>query len=442
MSKKTRYILLAIGFIIFVILAPVIVLYVRGINYDFITGKFIHTGILAVRTEPTDANITLNGKLVRKKAGDIKFIKPGEYNVVIKKDGFSDWSKRLTMRANEVTWANPAPNKIFLYLREHSPQTVTNEVSDFTVFESNLVYISQNNLAISSLKNPERSENYPLTKPTTGIAASPSGNFFILRDKVIPAVSPEHSTTSAENILLFNMTTRAFTDVSVMFSPKTKLLFAEDDTLYALENGNLFRVNPKAQQKTIFLANVRDCAILGNTFYCIKQSSSTLSFVAYQLPSLEEQVLVPKLPDFSNSSIMVNSQKQIFLLLDQNLYHVNAGLQKIAGNVTGWFFSAQDNSLIVIHAGEISFYDFGSNIMNFVTRSGQTLANPRLNDFTNYAFFFKDKTLTALELDSRDHQNEYSFYSAAAPEKFYVDTEAKNLYILDNKELKTLHIRP
>ena len=73
-----------LGFVVFLILAPTIVLYVRGITYDFSKKAFVTTGILAMRLEPKDANIYLNNKLKRE-SSDIKFILPGEYDVTVKR---------------------------------------------------------------------------------------------------------------------------------------------------------------------------------------------------------------------------------------------------------------------------------------------------------------------------------------------------------------------
>ena len=113
MVKKTRYFIIAIGFVFFLIAAPVIVLYVKGVNFDFDSKSFIQTGILAVRSNPTDAAIFLDGQQKRQNQGDVKFLVPGAYQVQIKKAGYSDWSKRLNVEAGQVTWASPAYSSVY-----------------------------------------------------------------------------------------------------------------------------------------------------------------------------------------------------------------------------------------------------------------------------------------------------------------------------------------
>src|SRR6185436_4945171 len=105
MTQKSRYLLLLLGFVVFAILAPLTVLYVRGISFNFKTGKFLPTGMLAIRSDPGTVDVFLNGKLIRKKAGDFPFLTPGDYHIELKKEGYSSWSKHLGVLPGQVSWA-------------------------------------------------------------------------------------------------------------------------------------------------------------------------------------------------------------------------------------------------------------------------------------------------------------------------------------------------
>src|SRR5574340_748921 len=115
MTQSSRYILILAGFILFLVAAPVIIMYVRGFTYDFKNNKFVSTGILAVRSDPKSANVYLDGKLKRKNSADLKFLAPREYDLELQKDGYLTWSKRLQVRPGQVTWAGPVGSKIFLF---------------------------------------------------------------------------------------------------------------------------------------------------------------------------------------------------------------------------------------------------------------------------------------------------------------------------------------
>jgi hypothetical protein len=114
MTRRSRYIILLIGFIAFLIGAPLIVLYIRGMSFDPETGKLVNTGILAVRSEPKDSAIYLDGDLKEEEEADIKFLRPKEYELVLRKPDYFDWRKRVSIKANEVTWAQGSTDKIHL----------------------------------------------------------------------------------------------------------------------------------------------------------------------------------------------------------------------------------------------------------------------------------------------------------------------------------------
>ena len=114
MTNKSRYLIILLGTLVFAVLAPLIVLYVRGITFNFQTRSFEATGIIAISSEPKTADIFLNGKLAKHGSGDIKFLSPGEYQLELKNDGYYSWNKRFKVMPGEVTLAS-AFNSVYLF---------------------------------------------------------------------------------------------------------------------------------------------------------------------------------------------------------------------------------------------------------------------------------------------------------------------------------------
>src|SRR3990167_8788999 len=117
MTLTKRYTLIALGVVAFIVLAPAFVFGVRGYIYDFSEKKFVQTGILVVNTEPKKALIEASGhgqKRIHRKAGSMRFVKPGDYTVTVSKDGYFTWQKRLVVKAGLVTWAAVELDKLFL----------------------------------------------------------------------------------------------------------------------------------------------------------------------------------------------------------------------------------------------------------------------------------------------------------------------------------------
>lgn len=80
-------------------------LYARGYRLDSKNLKFTPNGLLVAKSEPSGAQIFINGEL--KSATDTTIsLHPGTYDIEFKKDGFMTWAKRLAVEKEVVTLAN------------------------------------------------------------------------------------------------------------------------------------------------------------------------------------------------------------------------------------------------------------------------------------------------------------------------------------------------
>src|SRR3989344_3208456 len=79
-------------------------LYARGYRFDTKNFKFSPNGLLVAETDPSGAQIFINGEL--KNATDTTIsLSPGTYDVEFKKEGYISWSKRLEIQKEIVTEA-------------------------------------------------------------------------------------------------------------------------------------------------------------------------------------------------------------------------------------------------------------------------------------------------------------------------------------------------
>lgn len=84
------------------LLVYIAVLYARGFRFDVATLKLQSKGILVVKTDPTGAQVFVNKDLIG--ASDSNFsLSPATYDVEIRKIGFMNWYKRLTIEKETVT---------------------------------------------------------------------------------------------------------------------------------------------------------------------------------------------------------------------------------------------------------------------------------------------------------------------------------------------------
>ena len=435
MTKKARYLLIAACIIFFALAAPFIVLYVRGIAFDFNTKNFYKTGIISIRSNPKSAQIYLDGQMVKSSEGNIRFLKPKEYEVSLVKQGYQKWTKRLEVSAGQVTWVNPQDVSIFLFLEKPLASTAESSAKDFVAEDDNIYILKENNLILSSWSDIAQKNSFTLPKPADKILFSPGQQSLIL-------IEQETSSSTPVGIFLsFNLKNHSITDLSQLAGPDTKIKFAPNGNLYFIENENLYQIDQAKLQKTLVQKGVLDCLFGKDTFYYIGRQNETLALFASNAPSQPASVLAQNLPLFKTSEIFASFNKQIFVQLDNALYQISSQPVKLADNVSQLHFNPQNSTFVLQSGSELLRLDPAGGKLDFITRTSLPIANPRLAQNANYSLFIKDNKVLALELDPRDSQNEFLLYQGSALSKFEADSQTQKLLVLDNGELKIVQIR-
>jgi len=73
-----------------------------GYRFDFTNKSLRPTGLLVASSLPNQATVFVNGKAFKNKTATTLSLTPGEYQVEIKKDGFSSWQKKLLIEKELV----------------------------------------------------------------------------------------------------------------------------------------------------------------------------------------------------------------------------------------------------------------------------------------------------------------------------------------------------
>lgn len=100
--EKTRLLILLTTVFFVSVVGYFVALVARGYDFDIENLSFKENGILVAKSDPDGASIYIDSKLAGATNSNIK-LAPGNYNVEIKKDGYTTWSKSLTIKKEEVT---------------------------------------------------------------------------------------------------------------------------------------------------------------------------------------------------------------------------------------------------------------------------------------------------------------------------------------------------
>lgn len=105
MHRQLRNGIFFVFLTIFVIGAPVIVLYTAGYRLNFSTWRVQRTGVIAITTLPRGATVTMNNALIAEKTPYVaQRLTPGDYDVLLQKAGYQPWNQHVTVGSGSTTY--------------------------------------------------------------------------------------------------------------------------------------------------------------------------------------------------------------------------------------------------------------------------------------------------------------------------------------------------
>jgi hypothetical protein len=430
MKRRTRYLLIIIGFIFFLITAPLIVLYVGGITYDFDQNRYVKTGILVVNTDPTGAKLFINDLPEGSTPKRVKFLKPGEHTVSLIKDGYFPWTKRLEIKSEKATWTAVGVDNVHLIKNKLDIKTLTNDVIDFEFTNDGLIYISAGQVGFIQDDEVIAKDSLTLPKSVNKIEMSPNKQLALL--------------SGDESTLLLEINNKKFYDLSTLDNPLGSLEFSSTNELFLLNEGVLSSVDWVNGTLKQITTNITTYSTAENSIYVLAETENkklSLQVFPRNTDPTQGQVLATDITNFNSIKLLVTKNKEVFILGDSAVYRVNNELTKVADGITDWQYITDTNSLMFISPSELNHYDFSNGTTELISRSSNSFIAPLLETNIGYVFFGQNSELLALELDRRDVQNSYSLMQNIDLKKILSTSNARFLYSLDKNSLLKLTIR-
>ena len=435
MSKRFRYLIIAVGIVIFLIIAPLIIFFISGTKFDLNQRRFVATGLLAFKTEPKNVEIFLDNEPISKSTTEIRFLVPKNYTLAFKKSGYYDWSKTLLVEPKKVTWANPKQDKIYLVYKDENPLSLASDITDFITSQNRLAALTDNQVLLSDSWDLATARSFTLPHPATQIQASPDFSLFLL--------TYPKGTGTAFLISILEPASNKFYDISGFFKTAEslpELAFSANNRLFALADNILFEIDVRNQTQTQVAKNVSGFFAQGQNLYYFEILGLKGRLVNWNLDTGEKLALSDNLPLFESAQIIANPQKQILLISDEKLYTLStSGLKQLAENVKSVGYDSQNGILGYWAGGELRYFNGGSEPA-LVTRTAESLQQPKIAANIGYAIYKKNQTLEALELDLTSEQNNYQLYAGTLLKKYSTSPNAEQILILDGITLKQFRL--
>src|SRR5579872_2182228 len=447
MKPRLRYPLIAIFFLAFLVLAPFVVSFVTGIKYDSGSHKFVRTGSIYVKTQPNKAQIFLNGKLYGNTPATLRFLAPGDYQVLIKKNGYFDWSKTLNVRAQYVTYVNQDIDDLTMFLSQPKGTQIAQNVLDFYSGKKRILYVTADKIFIADVNSPEHQQGFSLQGNFSplNILASPDENYYLIYNGSYYAVFDARNNKIFDISSLINSplsTAAVINDGNFQFSDRDDLYFLTKTTLYQVDWQNTI--------KTAVAQNIFAYQINAGSLYALSLNavSGMLQLSQGNIGLNQTQnILISGLPNFKTAQIFVSNRNQPFILGDGVFYAVEGvgkasnSLRRITDSISFAQLNDQNSEFILASNNEIDIYDYLKGTFSSVTRSSAQIKTPQLLGDLGWILYLNDGSLQTIELDNRDRQNNYQLSSVGLSAKYYIGPNLDKIFLLDNGKLSELGIR-
>lgn len=432
MKTSTRYSLIGLGFFIFIILAPSLVLYVSGTRLNFGSRDTDNTGIFDAKSNPTDATLYINDVKHSNTPATARFLNQGEYVFSLKKDGYHDWSKRLPIEAGGVTFAQEGVSEIQLFKKGEPVTMVPNGVSSFAIIKNQIWFARDNSIVSMPFDDPDnqiitqigfkaevvvplRNDRYLYIGP---------GTLFDTMTRSTIVIPPRDSLTvnAPENIAVINDHILYITNVTLLsYNISTKEITTVRDNVSALT----------AINTTLYFSVVDDLDARRATIYSSNWNSTALT-------DAQPLITNTSLAEF----LYITDNKELFCLCGGALSRVGSTLETVGSQILAIHLDARTNELAFINSNEFSFYNFIASKSQLITRGFLQRNTPFIvRSSIGYAFIGNSLGLEAIEIDTRDHQNRYQLLSGKPVYQIVLTENQKTIIALQDGSLVSLEIR-
>lgn len=422
MTLNVRRLIYIIFILIFLLAAPVILLYTAGYNYNFKRGNFLKTGVLMVDAKPTDAHFKIDNRLYNDSLpARISNLKPKDYNIEVERAGYWPWKKTLSLGSGETVFAT----NIFLP-KKSDPQLLTEASISQAIFLEKgnqfiLVTLKQNETQIILFDTLTRKTDILLDRlidKNPKITISPNEKYLLVEtpSETIVINLSRPGTTAKLQDKLGTLRNCAFEDDN-------------DFVVYCLSGTTVARRNILTnEQEPIYSIGKSNFLVSGGFLYWTMNTPG-VAFSLKRKPLLAGKEILPEtLVHLPRGNYRLWNIDGLIAMHDQGtqiitLVNPDSGEIYTAGQLSG-FNQPNNNSWLYWNPSEILINDLKNHTTALVTRIGQTIVKAVQLKKYPYVLYTAGDAISLIEEDNRNTKN---IYTLATMDKI------QNLFLLNDK---------
>lgn len=416
MEKRVRTILFFIFLLIFIVVAPLLTLYVQGYRFDFENKKLTQTGALFIKTmSPKQAEIYIDNKLIQKtdfffSSALIENLLPKKYNIKVQKQNYYTWEKNLEIKEKQVVEAK----NIILFPQDPDFKLLSTNVDNaWFSKDKKKVVIKESEKNVWSLKlyNLEKNVKSHLLKETdiSQTGADLVDLEFTDNNNLLLQIA------SKEQINYFNLQINRIPPLLTKAKAPENVI--KNALVYKIFNENIYYLDYLGDFYKTDVSLIKNEKIAGSPFNIRQETEYKLYIYDKAIFLLEEKTMY-----------FFNQDEKIFEKFSENInsLKISPDQQKIA------YFS--DSEIKILFLEEQTFQPRRQTMETiFLIRLSENIKDVLWIN-SNYLLFTTNNALKIAEIDNRDQLNTIGLATVENPEIF-LNLQTKKLYLLDRGNL-------
>jgi|GEM_PF-5067284 len=132
MQSRTRTLLFIVIVVLFVVIAPLLILYAKGYNFNTDRYEVVRTGIIFIDTNVPKVTVTIDGgePFTENDPVILRGLEAGSYHVTLERKGYESWEADLPVQIEKVTRVD---NLLLTLSDPEVQQPIENTVGEFAV---------------------------------------------------------------------------------------------------------------------------------------------------------------------------------------------------------------------------------------------------------------------------------------------------------------------
>lgn len=433
MKTTTRYSLIILGILVFLVLAPMLVLYVSGRKVNFSDRDTSATGILDAKSNPGGAKVKIDDKDQSTTPAIARFLLQGQYKISITKDGYYDWVKNLAIESGKVTYTQVGVDEVQLIKKSEPYNIVDKEVTSFALVNDIPWYTTNHALNKGALTKSTPESIIVLNFNPTSLIR--------LRDK-----SHLLATDSKTNFQIINTANSENIVLPTKYSQINDVNVSSNNIVIFRSKNSLISFNPSTKTETPLRSDLIAFTLLENTGYFASTSGVISSAVWNGTSFVDEQNITSEIPvNKTDQAQLIISDKKVLFYKNNNhdLFRVGKTLEPILNQVDTATLNLDTDELAIRTSSELWFYNFISNQAQLLTRNTVPANDYMIHSAIGYGFIANANGLEAIEIDNRDKQNRYDLLKDTSKPVWQITmtTNQKTIIALQDGVLISLEIR-